>query len=132
MQTLNKLSREGVGGYSLPKLVVPKQKKLPKKYLRSELKLPELSEPDVTREFMSRASVNTSVDNAPLYPLGSCTMIYNPMFIRTAHNDFSNLHPLQPTSSVQGALSLLYDLEQVLSEMGGGCARNTSTCCGCS
>ncbi|MBI2580669.1 aminomethyl-transferring glycine dehydrogenase subunit GcvPB [Candidatus Woesearchaeota archaeon] len=122
MKPLNELSREGAGGYRLPKLEVPPQPQLPQSYLRAELKLPQLTEHDVIREFMGRSHANTSVDGSPLFPLGSCTMIYTPIAARKAPELFAQLHPLQPAQTAQGALKLMHDLERILSEMGGAAA----------
>ncbi len=118
---LNELSREGAGGYRLPSLEVPFQTPLPQKYLRADLPLPQLTEHDAVREFMKRSHTNTSVDGSPLFPLGSCTMIYNPAAIRDVAV-FANLHPLQPEQTSQGALRILFDLERILSELGGAAA----------
>ncbi len=115
---LNELSREGAGGYRLPPLEVPLQTPLPQNYLRADLQLPQMTEHGARREFMKRSHANTSVDGSPLFPLGSCTMIYNPAAIRDVAA-FANLHPFQPAQTSQGALRMLYDLERILSELGG-------------
>ena len=122
MKQLIELSREGAGGYRLPPSVVPQQTQLPEKYLRTSLNLPQLTEHDAVREFMERSHTNVSVDGAPLFPLGSCTMIYTPTSARKVAEEFARLHPLQPAQTSQGALRLMYDLERTLSEMGGASA----------
>ena len=82
--------------------------------------LPEVSEPDVVRHFTSLSSMNMSVD-AHFYPLGSCTMKYNPK----RHERLASLpgylevHPYQPESSVQGLLQALYELQEYLGEISG-------------
>lgn len=88
-------------------------------------KLPELSELDVVRHFTKLSRLNYSVDSN-FYPLGSCTMKYNPKFTETvaALPGFSSLHPLLPQLEgggrlTQGALEVLYHTEQLLSEITG-------------
>ena len=82
--------------------------------------LPELSEPEVVRHYTRLSQRNFSVDTG-FYPLGSCTMKYNPK----AHEEFvalpgfSRLHPYQPEETVQGALRLMWELEQWLCEVAG-------------
>ena len=107
-------------GAALPGLDVPAQPLPPDGVLRRELKLPELSEPEVVRYFTLLSRLNFSIDTN-FYPLGSCTMKYNPKV-----NDemaslpgFAALHPLQTQSSAQGALKLLYRLQGYLAEMTG-------------
>ncbi len=94
---------------------------LPKDHQRqSELPLPEISENELMRHYTRLSQESYGVDNG-FYPLGSCTMKYNPKI----HEDvvrlpgFSDLHPLQPEKSAQGALALLYDLERMLAEIAG-------------
>ncbi|MFQ5589357.1 MAG: aminomethyl-transferring glycine dehydrogenase subunit GcvPB [Nitrospiria bacterium] len=94
---------------------------LPKKWIReSPLDLPEISENELMRHYTRLSQESYGVDNG-FYPLGSCTMKYNPKI----HEDvarfsgFSEIHPLQPEDSVQGALGLLYTLERMLSEIAG-------------
>ncbi len=87
---------------------------------RQSIGLPELSEPQVLRHFVRLSQQNYSID-ANFYPLGSCTMKHNPRqnekFSR--FSGFLNLHPLQPVSTAQGALSLMYELKRWLSELTG-------------
>ncbi len=94
---------------------------LPKKCQReSELTLPEISENELMRHYTRLSYESYGVDTG-FYPLGSCTMKYNPKI----HEDvarfpgFSEIHPLQPEESVQGALGLLYGLQNMLSEIAG-------------
>ena len=94
---------------------------LPSEQLRPEPpRLPELSEPDAVRHFTRLSQQNFSVDTHA-YPLGSCTMKYNPKLNDriAALPNFASLHPLQPASQVQGVLQLLYELEQLLSAITG-------------
>ncbi|HEY5600245.1 MAG TPA: aminomethyl-transferring glycine dehydrogenase subunit GcvPB [Candidatus Manganitrophaceae bacterium] len=94
---------------------------LPKKYQREiPLSLPEVSENELMRHYTRLSHENYGVDTG-FYPLGSCTMKYNPKI----HEDvarfpgFAHIHPLQPVETVQGALRLLYELERFLAEIAG-------------
>ena len=82
--------------------------------------LPELSEPEVIRHFVRLSHLNYSVD-AGFYPLGSCTMKYNPKLNEWAARlpGFAALHPLAPEALAQGTLQLLWELERLLAEIGG-------------
>lgn len=114
------ISRAGNTGCHLPEPDVPQADPLPAEMLRAELRLPELSEVDVVRYFTALSRLNYGVDTG-FYPLGSCTMKYNPKW----HEDiaklpgFSQVHPYQPTDSVQGALQLIYELQGLLAEVTG-------------
>lgn len=87
---------------------------------KSELKLPNLSEPQVARHYSNMSALNFGVDNGP-YLLGSCTMKYNPKMNEQAANlpGFTNIHPMQPDYTVQGNLELMYDLEGFLNDVCG-------------
>ncbi|OQY27827.1 MAG: glycine dehydrogenase (aminomethyl-transferring) [Anaerolineaceae bacterium 4572_5.1] len=117
--TIFELSVPGRKGVQYPKPDVPKAE-LPKNLLRDELPLPELSELDVIRHFTNLSQLNHSVDNG-FYPLGSCTMKYNPKINEETARlaGFSQIHPLQPTQTVQGALGLMYETQQWLAEISG-------------
>jgi glycine dehydrogenase subunit 2 len=94
---------------------------LPEGYLRvEEPELPEVSELDIMRHYTALSRRNHGVDSG-FYPLGSCTMKYNPKINENVarFNGFAHVHPLQDESSVQGALELLYDLQQHLIEITG-------------
>src|SRR5919109_349555 len=93
---------------------------LPESELRRELRLPEVSELDIVRHFTRLSKRNYSVDGE-FYPLGSCTMKYNPKLDENvaALSGFRQLHPLQPEETVQGALRVLYELERLLAEITG-------------
>jgi glycine dehydrogenase subunit 2 len=82
--------------------------------------LPELAEPDVIRHFVNLSTQNMSVDTHT-YPLGSCTMKYNPKRNErvAAMPGFAHLHPYQPDRSIQGMLQVLYEMQQMLAEIGG-------------
>ncbi|MCJ8171208.1 glycine dehydrogenase subunit 2 [Clostridium botulinum] len=118
------LSSEGRKGYRLPDLDVPEvelSKLLPKNLLREdEIELPEVSEVDVVRHYTALSNKNYTVDNG-FYPLGSCTMKYNPKINEdiAALSGFSKIHPLQDENISQGALELMYDLKTRLCEITG-------------
>src|SRR5262245_14812449 len=82
--------------------------------------LPEVSEPEVVRHFTNLSTLNMSVDTH-FYPLGSCTMKYNSKRNErmAALPGIADLHPLQPDDTIQGLLQLLYELQQMLSEISG-------------
>lgn len=118
------LSAAGRSAVSLPKCDVPEvsvETLIPKDLLRqNEPSLPELSEVDVVRHFTRLSTFNHGVDTG-FYPLGSCTMKYNPkvneMLARLS--GFTALHPYQPESMTQGALQLMAELQEDLCELTG-------------
>lgn len=118
------ISSEGRKGYSLPKLDVPKadiKSIIPSESLRkTEAALPEVSELDCVRHFTRLSRLNYSVDTV-FYPLGSCTMKYNPKINErlASLEDFTALHPYQPDAATQGILEILYEMEQMLSKICG-------------
>ena len=94
---------------------------LEKDLLREQLQgLPQLSEIDVMRHFMNLSKRNFSVDEG-FYPLGSCTMKYNPRLNEeiASLDGFVNLHPLQDVEECQGILELLFNLEKLFCEIAG-------------
>lgn len=94
---------------------------LPEKYLRKTApKLPELSEFDTVRHFTALSEKNYCLD-AQFYPLGSCTMKYNPKAYDglSQLESFTQVHPLAPESAVQGTLKMLYNLQELLKEITG-------------
>ncbi|WP_231493364.1 aminomethyl-transferring glycine dehydrogenase subunit GcvPB [Alicyclobacillus macrosporangiidus] len=115
-------SRPGRRAYSLPALDVPEaplEEMAP--YVRpSDVRLPELSEVDVIRHYTALSTRNHGVDSG-FYPLGSCTMKYNPKRNERAARlpGFANIHPLQPQPTVQGALELMHTLQGFLAEITG-------------
>jgi len=117
-------SQPGRRGYALPALDVPSidpASVLPKESLRPQAaELPEMSELDVIRHYTRLSQLNFSIDTH-FYPLGSCTMKYNPKVNEAVANftGFKALHPLQPASTVQGFLQVYYELERMLSEICG-------------
>jgi glycine dehydrogenase subunit 2 len=117
-------SRPGRAGYSLPELDVPPvrpDEALPAEALRADLEaLPELSEVDVVRHFTRLSTWNAAVDLG-LYPLGSCTMKYNPKLNERVARlpGFALAHPMQPPALAQGILELMWELERQLAEVSG-------------
>jgi glycine dehydrogenase subunit 2 len=117
-------SRRGRVGCSLPELDVPEVEPdslLEARELRAEIPaLPELSEVDVIRHFTRLSTWNASVDTG-LYPLGSCTMKYNPKLHEAVARlaGFAQGHPLQPIAACQGLLELCWELERQLAEVSG-------------
>jgi glycine dehydrogenase subunit 2 len=93
---------------------------LPESLLRADLPLPELAEVDVVRHYMHLSTFNYSVDSG-FYPLGSCTMKYNPKIDEDTCRlpGFLYTHPLQPIETVQGNLALMYTLQEWLKEISG-------------
>lgn len=120
---LFEVSAEGRRGYTLPPLDIPESDPadlLPAKYLRKDLRLPSLSELDVVRHYSRLSRLNYSIDTG-FYPLGSCTMKYNPKINEDMARlpGFACLHPYQPESTIQGALALMKGLEESLCEITG-------------
>ena len=118
-QTLKELSRKGRTAYSLPALDIPEEKLeslIPQGFLAEKSPdLPELSEIDVIRHFTELSKRNFGVDSG-FYPLGSCTMKYNPKVNEDVSSlpGFTGANPNQDASTTQGILELLYDFERYL------------------
>ncbi|MEA2008244.1 MAG: aminomethyl-transferring glycine dehydrogenase subunit GcvPB [Chloroflexota bacterium] len=117
--TIFELSSPGRQGIRYPKSDVPKAN-IPQNFLRENLPLPEVSENEVVRHFTNISQLNHSVDTG-FYPLGSCTMKYNPKVNEeTARlTGFTQIHPFQPAETVQGALGLMYETQTLLAEISG-------------
>ncbi|MDZ4159656.1 MAG: aminomethyl-transferring glycine dehydrogenase subunit GcvPB [Anaerolineaceae bacterium] len=117
--TIYELSSPGREGVRYPASDVPAIP-LPEGFVRDNLPLPELSELDVIRHFTRISQFNHSIDTG-FYPLGSCTMKYNPKVNEEAARlpGFAHCHPLQPIETLQGSLALIYELEQWLKEISG-------------
>ena len=118
------VSREGRTGYNLPTPTVPEvdlESLLPATMIRKEVaELPEVSELDVVRHYTALSTRNHGVDSG-FYPLGSCTMKYNPKVNEDMARlpGFAHIHPLQPVETIQGALELMVDLQEQLAEITG-------------
>jgi len=106
-------------GVRLPKTDVP-ETPLPSALLRSELRLPEMDELSVVRHFTLLSQRNYSIDGQ-FYPLGSCTMKYNPKMNEAASSmgGFRRSHPLAPESLSQGSIGLLFELQEALKAISG-------------
>lgn len=125
--TVFELSRPGAVAVDFPELdEVLKRgleevlKEVPEDLKRKDLSLPELSELEVVRHFTRLSQMNYSI-NTGMYPLGSCTMKYNPAMNEDLAYDerILNVHPLQPVETVQGCLEIMWRLEQILKEITG-------------
>lgn len=126
------LSKPGRSGYSLPENEFGKAAEMPESLTRkSALGLPEVSEVDVVRHYTNLSQMNFGVDTG-FYPLGSCTMKYNPKINEeiAAMPGFLGLHPLQPESTVQGALEVYYNMEKSLSAITGMAGFTFNPCAG--
>ena len=127
------LSREGRSGYVLPSN--------PYVFTTGEIgqslkrgiapKLPQVSEPDVVRHYTNLSQMNFGVDTG-FYPLGSCTMKYNPKINEETWNNygFQSLHPLQADATAQGALEVYYELDKALSAITGMSKFTFAPCAG--
>jgi len=117
-------SQAGKRGYYLPNEKIPEYRlneMFEEDTIRQEAAgLPELSEVEVVRHYTNLSKLNHSIDNG-FYPLGSCTMKYNPKLNETvaAIGGLKNLHPYQPPETIQGSLELMYYLQEALKEISG-------------
>lgn len=122
MKLIFEKSVEGRRAYSLPELDVEKTEyDIPEHLIRKEnSNLPELYEVDIVRHYNELAALNYSVDKG-FYPLGSCTMKYNPFLNEeiASFKNFIKLHPYQEEETIQGTLELMYDLQEYLREITG-------------
>ena len=118
-------SASGRVGATVSQSDVPAQPLPDENLLRQTLDFPEVSENDLVRYFSQLSQLNFSIDHN-FYPLGSCTMKYNPKIDDEVAGmpGFSEIHPLQPDATVQGALRLMWELQQRLVEITGmkGCS----------
>ncbi|MEN0644116.1 aminomethyl-transferring glycine dehydrogenase subunit GcvPB [Alkalicoccobacillus gibsonii] len=118
------LSKPGRVGHSLPNLDIPEvdlSSLLPDEYIRvEEPELPEVSELQIMRHYTALSKRNHGVDSG-FYPLGSCTMKYNPKINEDVAriDGLANVHPYQPVKQVQGSLELLHNLQTSLAEITG-------------
>jgi len=113
-------SRPGRRGVAMPGLDVPEHDLPSADLLRADLPLPEVSQLEVVRYFTLLSQLNFSVDTN-FYPLGSCTMKYNPRINEDVARipGVAGVHPLQPTEGAQGALELMHRLQDMLAEITG-------------
>jgi glycine dehydrogenase subunit 2 len=124
------ISQPGKTGCTLPSLDVPSSE-LPQELLRHDFTFPEVSEVELVRYFTFLSRRNYGVDSG-FYPLGSCTMKYNPKF----HEDIAKIpglaqvHPYQPQSSAQGILRIMFDLQAYLAEVSGMAATSLAPMAG--
>lgn len=122
-KTIFEKSVKGRTGYSLPKCEIKGDIKdiFPAKILRKEIpNLPEVSELDTMRHYIEISAKNHFIEKG-FYPLGSCTMKYNPKIndIVNALPGLTHLHPYQPEDTIQGALQIMYELQEMLAEISG-------------
>lgn len=117
-------SKEGRVSYSLPEIDVPEMnltEDIEDTYIRHHPpELPEVSELDIVRHYTGLSNRNYGVDSG-FYPLGSCTMKYNPKINEDVArlDGFTHIHPYQAEDTVQGALEMMYDLQTALAEITG-------------
>ncbi|MFN4224280.1 MAG: aminomethyl-transferring glycine dehydrogenase subunit GcvPB [Fervidobacterium nodosum] len=118
--TIFEKSTSGRKGYELPEYELPSVDcGIPEHLVRKgKPLLPEVSEVDVVRHYTELASKNYSVDKG-FYPLGSCTMKYNPKINEDMAMLFTQLHPMQPRETIQGAIDLMGHLKEMLCEITG-------------
>ena len=118
--TIFELSSPGRAGVTFPESDVPQFELPDEDLLRKDLPLPELAEVDVVRHYMHLSHFNYSVDEG-FYPLGSCTMKYNPKINEDTCRlpGYVYTHPLQPIETVQGNLALMFTLQEWLKEISG-------------
>ncbi|MFP4459387.1 MAG: aminomethyl-transferring glycine dehydrogenase subunit GcvPB [Candidatus Zixiibacteriota bacterium] len=124
MKLLNEISKEGKRGFIVMESDVPKP--APSEYpddkmIRDgKIGLPSVTEGEVMRHFVNLSTMNHNVDKG-FYPLGSCTMKYNPKVNDLAASlpGFTELHPLMPEKTIQGALEVYYNLQEYLSNIAG-------------
>ncbi len=117
---IHELSVPGRCGAHVPKLDVPRSGLPAQELLRDDLDLPEVSESDLMRHYVHLSQMNYGVD-VGFYPLGSCTMKYNPKINEDVARlpGFVETHPYQPERSVQGNLRIMYELQEFLKALGG-------------
>lgn len=113
-------SKKGRKSINLPAIGVEKSALPNKKFLRESIQLPEVSQLDLIRYFTNLSSLNFSIDTN-FYPLGSCTMKYNPKINEqiSAFEGFSGSHPNQTDENIQGCLEVMYNLQNELAEITG-------------
>jgi glycine dehydrogenase subunit 2 len=120
MKLIFEKSRSGLAGSELTSLDVTEGANLPPELIRRECPLPELTEGEIIRHYTELSRRNLGVDNS-FYPLGSCTMKYNPKVNEKLARlpGFTESHPFVSEKSMQGNLELMWELEQALCEITG-------------
>jgi len=119
--TIFERGRPGRGGGKIPHPPKDALNRIPAAARRTTPPaLPEMNEPDVVRHYVNLSQLNYAVDTG-FYPLGSCTMKFNPKLNEWAARlpGFANLHPLAPDAAAQGTLQMLFELEGALAEISG-------------
>ncbi len=119
--TIFERGRPGRGGGKIPHPPKDALDRIPSSARRvTPPALPEMNEPDVVRHYVNLSQLNYAVDTG-FYPLGSCTMKFNPKLNEWAARlpGFANLHPLAPDAAAQGTLQMLFELEGALAEISG-------------
>ena len=119
--TIFERGRPGRGGGKIPHPPADALARLPDESRRvTPPALPEMNEPDVVRHYVNLSQLNFAVDTG-FYPLGSCTMKFNPKLNEWAARlpGFANLHPMAPDAAAQGTLQLLWELEEALAAISG-------------
>ncbi|MCD6558319.1 MAG: aminomethyl-transferring glycine dehydrogenase subunit GcvPB [Palaeococcus sp.] len=114
------LGGRGRVSFTLPEAIEDIDVQIPEGLKRGSLELPELSEPEVVKHYTRLSEMNYGVDSG-IYPLGSCTMKYNPKINEelAGHPKVTYVHPYQDERTVQGALQIMWELEQWLKEVTG-------------
>ncbi len=121
MELIFELSKKDEGGYFQKEVGKGIEESIPKKFLRkSPLRFTMITESQVARHYTNLSSLNYHIDGG-LYPLGSCTMKYNPKLSErlSSLENFIEIHPLEPEKHLQGALQIIYELGEYLREIGG-------------
>ncbi|MCX8095473.1 MAG: aminomethyl-transferring glycine dehydrogenase subunit GcvPB [Caldisericia bacterium] len=121
MKTLKELSKHGSNKFNIEDdLDFFEVEKLENEYLREEVEIPDISEINLIRHFINLSKLNYGVD-VNFYPLGSCTMKYNPKINEdiAKKEDFYYLHPLLSTEYTQGILKILWEMQEFLKEITG-------------
>ncbi len=120
MQTIFSFHKKGKNKYSIPACDPIQVDEIPESMLRDDLTLVDVSEVDVVRHYRKLSSLNFGVDNG-MYPLGSCTMKYNPKIndVVAMLPQFAMQHPATIEETGQGALHMMYQLQQILCQITG-------------
>jgi len=120
MDIIFRKSSPGKNRYGIPSLDVGGRDPIPAQFCNENLSLPDVGEVEVVRHYTNISRMNFGVDSG-MYPLGSCTMKYNPKINEkiATNRQFTDIHPLTDAHAVQGSLSILYELSQYLREITG-------------